>query len=53
VSHSYQAYFCFPGSDLNFDCGLRDNVITRFASVGDFGVKCTTVIILNPTVGLG
>jgi len=24
----------FPGSDLNLDCGLRDHVITRFASVG-------------------
>ena len=34
MSHSYQTYFGFPGSDLNFDCGLRDHVITRFASVG-------------------
>jgi len=34
VSHSYQTYFGFPGSDLNLDCGLRDHVITRFASVG-------------------
>jgi len=24
----------FSGSDLNLDCGLRDHVITRFASVG-------------------
>jgi hypothetical protein len=32
VSHSYQTYFGFPGSDLNLDCGLRDHVITRFAS---------------------
>ena len=24
----------FPGSDLNLNCGLRDHVITRFASVG-------------------
>jgi len=34
VSHSYQTYFGFPGSDLNLDCGLRDHVIMRFASVG-------------------
>jgi hypothetical protein len=33
VSHSYQTYFNFPGSDLNLDCGLRDHVITRFASL--------------------
>jgi hypothetical protein len=32
VSHSYQTYFGFPGSDLNLDCGLRDHVITRFVS---------------------
>jgi hypothetical protein len=32
VSHSYQTYFGFPGSDLNLDYGLRDHVITRFAS---------------------
>ncbi|KAL3569551.1 hypothetical protein D5086_029441 [Populus alba] len=32
VSHSYQTSFGFPGSDLNLDCGLRDHVITRFAS---------------------
>jgi len=32
VSHSYQTYFNFPGLDLNLDCGLRDHVITRFAS---------------------
>ncbi|KAL3566427.1 hypothetical protein D5086_031842 [Populus alba] len=32
VSHSYQTYFGFSGSDLNLDCGLRDHVITRFAS---------------------
>jgi hypothetical protein len=32
VSHSYQTYFGFLGSDLNLDCGLRDHVITRFAS---------------------
>ena len=32
VSHSYQTYFGFPGSDLNLDCGLCDYVITRFAS---------------------
>ena len=31
VSHSYQTYFGFPGSDLNLDCG-SDHVITRFAS---------------------
>jgi len=34
VSHSYQTYFGFPGSDLNLDCGFCDHVITRFASVG-------------------
>jgi hypothetical protein len=34
VSHSYQTYFGFPRSDLNLDCGLRDHVMTRFASVG-------------------
>jgi hypothetical protein len=34
VSHSYQTYFDFPGSDFNLDCGLRDHMITRFASVG-------------------
>jgi hypothetical protein len=34
VSHSYQIYFSFPGSDLNLDCGLCDHVIRRFASVG-------------------
>ena len=28
----YQTYFGFPGSNLNLDCGLRDHVITRFAS---------------------
>jgi len=33
VSHSYQTYFDFPGSDLNLDCGLRDHVITRFTSI--------------------
>ena len=33
MSPSYQTYFGFPGSDLNLDCGLRDHVITRFASV--------------------
>ena len=32
VSHSYQTYFGFPGLDLNLDYGLRDHVITRFAS---------------------
>jgi hypothetical protein len=35
VSHSYQTYFGFPESDLNLDCGLRDYVITRFASSED------------------
>jgi hypothetical protein len=34
MSHSYQTYFGFPGLDLNLDCGLRDHVIMRFASVG-------------------
>jgi hypothetical protein len=34
VSHSYQTHFDFSGSYLNLDCGLRDHVITRFASVG-------------------
>ena len=34
VSHSYQTYFGFPGSNLNLDCGWRDHVIMRFASVG-------------------
>jgi hypothetical protein len=27
VSHSYQAFFGFPRSDLNFDCGLRDDEV--------------------------
>ena len=27
VSHSYQTYFGFPGSDLNLDCGLRDHEV--------------------------
>jgi len=26
--------FGFPGSDLKLDCGLRDHMIMRFASVG-------------------
>jgi hypothetical protein len=34
VSHSYQTYFDFSGSDLNLDCGLRDHVIMTFTSVG-------------------
>ena len=34
MSHPYQTYFGFPGSDLNLDCGLRDHVITRFTSEG-------------------
>jgi hypothetical protein len=34
ISHSYQTSFSFSGSDLNFDCGLCDHVIMRFASVG-------------------
>ena len=25
MSHSYQIYFGFPGSDLNLDCRLRDH----------------------------
>jgi len=33
VSHFYQIYFGFPWSDVNLDCGLRNHVITRFASV--------------------
>jgi len=32
VSHSFQTYFGFSGSDLNLDCGLCDHVIMRFAS---------------------
>jgi hypothetical protein len=32
VSHSYQTYFGFPGSDLNLDCRCRDHMITRFTS---------------------
>ena len=32
MSHSYQTYFGFSGSDINVDCGLRDHVITRFTS---------------------
>ena len=32
VSHSYQTYFGFPRSNLNLNCGLRDHMITRFAS---------------------
>ena len=39
VSHSYQTYFGFSGSDLYLDCGLRDHVITRFASINRFTVK--------------
>jgi hypothetical protein len=35
VSHSYQTYFDFSGSDLNLNCGLRDHVIMRFASTWD------------------
>jgi hypothetical protein len=27
VSHSYQTYLSFPGSDLSLDCGLRDHGI--------------------------
>jgi predicted P-loop ATPase len=27
VSHSYQTYFGFPGSDLNLDCRLRDHKV--------------------------
>ena len=27
MSHSYQTYFGFPGSDLNLDCGLRDHEV--------------------------
>ena len=34
VSHSYQTYFGFPGSDFILRCGLRDHVITSFASGG-------------------
>jgi hypothetical protein len=32
VSRSYQTSFDFSGSDFNFDCGLCDHVITRYAS---------------------
>jgi hypothetical protein len=32
VSHSYRICFSFLGSYLNLDCGLRDHMITRFAS---------------------
>ena len=27
MSHSYQTYLSFPGSDLNLDCGLRDHEV--------------------------
>ena len=27
LSHSYQTYLCFPRSDLNLDCGLRDHEV--------------------------
>jgi len=39
LSHSYQIYFGFPGPDFNFDYGLCDHVIMRFASsyVGEEG----------------
>ena len=39
VSHSYQIYFDFPGPDFNFDYGLCDHVIMRFASsyIGEEG----------------
>jgi hypothetical protein len=33
VSHSYQTYFGFLGSDLNLDYELHDHVIMRFASI--------------------
>jgi hypothetical protein len=36
VSHSYQTYFGFPGSDVNLDCGLRYHIITMFASTQVF-----------------
>ena len=32
VSHFYQIYFGFLGSNLILGCGLRDHVIMRFAS---------------------
>jgi hypothetical protein len=32
VLDSYKTYFSFLGSDLNLDYGLRDHMITRFAS---------------------
>ena len=34
VSHSYQNFFGFLGSDFNLDNGLRDQLIMRFVSVG-------------------
>ena len=55
MSHSYQTYFGFPGSDLNLDCGLRDHEVrigndavqpcdtTQVRSDSDFGIKNTVV----------
>ena len=55
VSHFYQTYFGFSGSDLNLDCGLRDHGVrisndtvqpcdtTQVRLDSDFGIKNTTV----------
>jgi len=45
VSHSYQTYFGFPGSDLNLDCELRDHVITRFVSELGFETRSYPSVI--------
>ena len=34
VSHSYQTYFGFPGSDLILGCGLRDHEVRIISSLG-------------------
>jgi hypothetical protein len=40
MSHSYQTYFSFPGSDLNLDYRLHDHVIMRFASDFLLAILC-------------
>jgi hypothetical protein len=38
VSHSYQTYFGFPGSDLNLYCGLRDHKVYNACGHSAFGM---------------
>ena len=49
MSHSYQTFFSFPGSDLNLDCGLRDHVITRFRIKRFEGPRKTFSFLLSCT----